>query len=151
MPSWTASEWGACSPQGVRTRTVTDLNSCGTSQGKPDESEACTYVPSASGLYPWNYCKQELSQPKIDECIENFSMVKKRDELTNKCNLEGNDTANCINYFRMCTEIVDKDSRNSCIATLGTKLQNYKLCSIFENEQERQNCMIKSNPAGMGQ
>ena len=106
MPSWTASEWGDCSPQGVRTRAVTDTNNCGTLEGKPEESEGCSYVPASARLYPWNYCKEKLSQPEIDACIENFSMVNDRDELTNKCNLDGNDTSDCINYFRMMAQYI---------------------------------------------
>ena len=150
-PSWTASEWGGCSPQGLRTRTATDLNGCGTLEGKPEESESCNYVPVSAGLYPWDYCKERLSQPEIDACIESFSMVNDRDELTNKCNLDGNDTSDCINYFKMCIEIVDKDMRNSCIATLGTKLQNYRLCSVLLTEEDRMMCTVKSNPSGFGQ
>ena len=40
-PNWQCSDWSSCS-QGTQTRTCTDLNSCGTTQGKPPESQSCT-------------------------------------------------------------------------------------------------------------
>jgi hypothetical protein len=130
---------------------VTDLNNCGTEEGRPAQAEACSYSPPPAGTYPWDYCKLKLSQAEIDTCIENYSMEKQRDEFTDKCNLDGNDAPGCINYFRMCNDIVDKDARNSCITTLGTKLQNYKLCSVLLTEEDRMMCTVKSNPSGFGQ
>ena len=39
--SWSCTEWSPCS-SGIRTRTCTDANSCGTTTSKPTESETCT-------------------------------------------------------------------------------------------------------------
>ena len=41
IPSWTCTAWGSCAG-GLQTRTCTDSNNCGTSEGKPAESQACS-------------------------------------------------------------------------------------------------------------
>ncbi len=40
-PDWQCTNWGTCSG-GTQTRTCTDANACGTSTGKPAESQSCT-------------------------------------------------------------------------------------------------------------
>ncbi len=39
-PDWNCTEWSDCI-NGTKTRTCTDLNTCGTDEDKPDESKAC--------------------------------------------------------------------------------------------------------------
>ncbi len=39
--SWTCGDWSACA-NSQQTRTCTDANSCGTTAGKPSESQSCT-------------------------------------------------------------------------------------------------------------
>jgi hypothetical protein len=39
-PNWDCTAWSACT-EGLKTRDCSDINSCGTSVGKPAESEAC--------------------------------------------------------------------------------------------------------------
>jgi len=39
--SWTCGDWSACT-NSQQTRTCTDANSCGTTAGKPSESQSCT-------------------------------------------------------------------------------------------------------------
>jgi uncharacterized repeat protein (TIGR01451 family) len=39
-PNWQCTEWSECIDD-VQTRTCTDLNNCGTEEGKPAESQAC--------------------------------------------------------------------------------------------------------------
>ncbi len=43
--NWTCTEWDECTPEGVQTRTCTDVNECGTVVNKPEENRSCTYVP----------------------------------------------------------------------------------------------------------
>lgn len=47
-PNWQCSAWSTCNG-GTQTRTCTDSNSCGTSSGKPSESQSCTVQCGASG------------------------------------------------------------------------------------------------------
>jgi len=47
-PSWTCTAFGSCQANGTQTRTCTDQNSCGTTSGKPNETQACTYTPPAA-------------------------------------------------------------------------------------------------------
>lgn len=42
-PDWQCGEWSECTPAGIQTRTCTDVNSCGTTSGKPTESQSCDY------------------------------------------------------------------------------------------------------------
>ena len=42
--SWSCTAFSSCSATGVQTRTCTDLNNCGTTAGKPDETQTCAYV-----------------------------------------------------------------------------------------------------------
>ncbi|GEM_PF-1255438 len=41
-PSWSCTAWSTCS-NGQQTRTCTDSNNCGTTSGKPAESQSCLY------------------------------------------------------------------------------------------------------------
>jgi len=44
-PSWSCSAWSDCSPSGTQTRICTDVNQCGTNEGRPAVSQGCTYIP----------------------------------------------------------------------------------------------------------
>jgi len=46
--SWTCTDWGDCS-DGTQTRTCTDINSCGTEDNKPGESQGCSTGGSTGG------------------------------------------------------------------------------------------------------
>ncbi len=45
--NWTCTEWEVCSPEGVQTRTCTDVNECGTEVDRPEGNRSCVYVPPA--------------------------------------------------------------------------------------------------------
>ncbi|HLC96021.1 MAG TPA: right-handed parallel beta-helix repeat-containing protein [Candidatus Nanoarchaeia archaeon] len=45
---WLCTAWSSCKSSGEQTRTCVDKNNCDTSTDKPDESQDCTYVPSAA-------------------------------------------------------------------------------------------------------
>lgn len=51
-PQWLCTDWSACT-EGVQTRTCTDLNACGTDQGRPSERQTCivanTYYVATNG------------------------------------------------------------------------------------------------------
>lgn len=42
---WNCTEWTACQPDGTRERECFDENDCGDDDGRPAETENCTYVP----------------------------------------------------------------------------------------------------------
>ncbi|MFT4308762.1 MAG: PKD domain-containing protein [Candidatus Woesearchaeota archaeon] len=44
IPEWECTEWDACLPTGIQTRTCTDLNQCGTADGRPDLLRDCEYI-----------------------------------------------------------------------------------------------------------
>jgi hypothetical protein len=48
--SWSCTEWlpEICPVEEIQTRTCTDLNSCGTTEIKPVETQSCTHVPPVS-------------------------------------------------------------------------------------------------------
>lgn len=51
-PNWQCT-WSACASTGTQTCPYTDLNSCGTTTGKPtDQTRTCTYTPPSSGTVP---------------------------------------------------------------------------------------------------
>jgi hypothetical protein len=41
---WVCTDWSYCLGSGIRMRTCTDLNRCGTADAKPAETENCTPV-----------------------------------------------------------------------------------------------------------
>jgi len=41
---WVCSDWSFCLGSGIRMRTCSDVNRCGTSESKPAETEKCTPV-----------------------------------------------------------------------------------------------------------
>ena len=43
-PEWECTEWDACLPTGIQTRTCTDLNNCGTAEDRPDLIRDCEYI-----------------------------------------------------------------------------------------------------------
>ena len=46
---WQCTEWSACSPSGVQTRTCTNIGLSPGTFGKPAEEQSCTYVSPAGG------------------------------------------------------------------------------------------------------
>ncbi|NJL43702.1 MAG: hypothetical protein HC945_00005 [Nitrosarchaeum sp.] len=59
IPRWECTPWGACQPEGVRTRICTDLNNCGTEEGSPPESELCLYEGTCDDGV-WNQGEEAL-------------------------------------------------------------------------------------------
>lgn len=45
IPNWKIGEWGTCQPDNTQTRTVTDLNNCNDTTGKPATIQSCIYIP----------------------------------------------------------------------------------------------------------
>jgi hypothetical protein len=48
IENWRCSEWSVCPVYELQTRTCRDLNNCGTTDKKPEESRKCTYTPQPS-------------------------------------------------------------------------------------------------------
>jgi pectate lyase len=57
------SAWGACQPDGTRTRTVTSSSPAGCAGGTPVVKEACTYTPPASTCTSFGYSAWGACQP----------------------------------------------------------------------------------------
>jgi hypothetical protein len=50
--SWSCTTWNECSSSSTQARTCTDLNSCGTTENKPVESQSCTPASSSDNGSP---------------------------------------------------------------------------------------------------
>ncbi len=59
-PNWQCTVWSACT-NSVQTRTCIDANSCGTTSGKPAESQSCT----AAGVFAIGDRVQVTSDPSL--------------------------------------------------------------------------------------
>jgi len=67
-PDWSCSDWSNCI-DGMKTRTCTDLNDCGTEDGKPSERDSCHECASSSECDTDEYCNYQFKcKPKIDDC-----------------------------------------------------------------------------------
>jgi hypothetical protein len=51
---WVCSDWSYCLGSGIRMRTCTDINRCGTSDTKPAETQNCTPVQPREVNLPEN-------------------------------------------------------------------------------------------------
>lgn len=51
---WVCSDWSYCLGSGIRMRTCTDVNRCGTADTKPSETENCTPVQPREVNLPQN-------------------------------------------------------------------------------------------------
>lgn len=75
-PNWNFSAWDDCL-NGTQTRTVTDLNSCGTTSGKPAESQECVLSICTADwtCNSWSptECPQNGTQKRI--CTDNNSCL----------------------------------------------------------------------------
>ena len=106
-PSWSCTGFGSC-VNGQQFRTCSDLNSCGTSTGKPSEQQSC----SCSSIWncAWQVCSAGSTQNKI--CSDsmncnpnNLSYISE----TRDCCVEGWDCgkwSECLNgvQTKTCTE-----------------------------------------------
>ena len=54
VESWSCTDWSTC-VNNQQTRTCTDVNSCGTTVNKPDESQSCTAEAEIGGIASWVY------------------------------------------------------------------------------------------------
>ena len=61
---WDCTDWGACLPSGIQTRTCNDLAECGTEFRKPFESMDCEYVGTCFDLI--KNCHQDLCEIGVD-------------------------------------------------------------------------------------
>jgi len=61
---WECTNWGACLPSGIKTRTCNDLAECGTEFKKPFESMDCEYIGTCSDLI--KNCHEDLCEIGVD-------------------------------------------------------------------------------------
>lgn len=54
-PSWQTGSWSTCT-SGTQTRTVTDSNNCGTTEGKPATTQTCTVTCTPDNSCQANTC-----------------------------------------------------------------------------------------------
>jgi hypothetical protein len=106
VPEWSCTEWSECSFNGLQTRSCTDLNSCGTNAGKPEESRTCEAI---------NYCDKVSDSSIKAECNMLFL------EDPSFCNEEAYegclyDLAKITLNISLCDEINSSFTRNSCKA-----------------------------------
>ena len=78
VPSWICTDWSACQADGTQSRVCNDTSRCGTTFGKPNETQPCTYTPpieavctagerACSGLDLME-CSSEGQWVKIQQC-----------------------------------------------------------------------------------
>jgi hypothetical protein len=59
-PNWSCTSWSQCSTYGSQTRSCSDTNACGTTAGKPAETQSCTPPPPQ--------CTREQPQTQTLSC-----------------------------------------------------------------------------------
>ncbi|MBT7930138.1 PQQ-binding-like beta-propeller repeat protein, partial [Candidatus Peregrinibacteria bacterium] len=89
--AWTCNSWSSCTA-GTRTRTCVDLEGCGTTDGKPAESESCTVAPP-----PCEGDDCEVFSPEVIESVVttiNEADIDGVEGFTTYTKFEGNKTNN---------------------------------------------------------
>jgi len=74
-PSWICTEWSACQENGTQSRNCTDTSKCGTTFGKPNETQSCTYTPSEGGAEACTTGARICSGNDLMECSSEGSFV----------------------------------------------------------------------------
>jgi parallel beta-helix repeat protein len=64
MPKWNCSDWSVCSTNGTKTRKCTDLNRCGISLNKPNETTTCVYASAEI-----NPCEENWNCTEWSGCV----------------------------------------------------------------------------------
>lgn len=114
-PDWKTTAWSDCD-QGIQTRTVRDLNSCGTSDGKPTGSQTC----STPQCYSSNDCSsgEECNSGTCEKIID----LPTTTTCTNgayACDLNDVVVCNSGTYLKQetCSEgcYIDADAKAKCI------------------------------------
>lgn len=121
---WYCTPWGACIDK-IRTRTCYDLNNCGTTKNKPNETEACEYVAACYDNICNNNedCTKRLADipdcgGPCPPCFTCFDRQKNQDETDIDC---GGKACNPCSNSKKC--LVDSDCEsNYCNPN--------KICSI---------------------
>lgn len=108
-PDWRCTAWGQCT-SGTQTRTCTDQNSCGTSQGRPAESQTCTCQENWS-CGPWSACvndQQSRTCTDLNSCGTTTTRPALTQSCTNPCtpSWQCADWGQCTNgsQARSCTD-----------------------------------------------
>jgi hypothetical protein len=75
VPNWNCGSWTECSKSGTQTRTCTDSNNCGTTLGKPSETQTCTYqyqyqledILPLTSSFPTKYTRDGVEEIEADD------------------------------------------------------------------------------------
>jgi hypothetical protein len=70
--NWTCADWSACQPNGTQARTCTDSNSCGTTTGRPAETQSCTYSSAGACAEGMRVC----AESDLMECDSQGQWIK---------------------------------------------------------------------------
>ena len=62
IEDWQCTEWSECDSSQTQTRTCEDLNSCGTQDNKPSETQSCDY----------DFCQDITCQPSEQTCEDGY-------------------------------------------------------------------------------
>lgn len=116
-PNWSCSDWSECS-QGTHTRTCTDLNNCGSEEGKPIETEPCS-VPTDKCSY-------------INE-IPDLTFTEKEDQLDTCYGSKYMDYVSQKNDVNICDEIVEPFYLGKCYSTIAQKNSDHSTCRNVKN------------------
>ena len=88
---WSCETWTECSSE-QQTRECTDSNTCGTTNTKPEVTQACTSTPIATCTEDWNCTEwtECINNEQTKECTDSNSCgtTDSRPEVTQACNYE---------------------------------------------------------------
>ena len=111
-PNWSCTGWSSCnaaysdvcsnSATGTQTRTCTDLNNCGTTSGKPAESQSCTTTRNTDGTV----CTTTNGTSGI---CQSGTCVAATSTCTNECSPSGTVQCSGTNGYQTCGNF-DTDS-----------------------------------------
>ena len=132
VENWKCTDWGSCS-NNKQTRTCQDLNNCGTTTSKPDESRSCCSDTCASLGYG---CGSQLicgSSTNCGSCQQGYN-CQEGNCVQNVTSATCTDSDDGLNYYT-------KGYLNTSVSP-GTKFEDY--CLDSNNLIER-HC-LSSNP-----
>ena len=90
VENWTCTDWFECF-NGKQTRICVDLNKCGTTKNKPEETKACEYVAPEKYCIEnwtcteWSQCKPDGTQQRVCKDVNKCGTNKYKPIETRAC------------------------------------------------------------------
>jgi len=125
---WDCPDWEDidCPESGIKTRTCTDLNDCGTTISRPDLATSCTYICNEDWDCPdWEDIDCPSSGIKVRTCTDdnNCGTTNQRPPITTTCTYICNEYWDCPDWdsipcpeseikTRTCTDLNDCGTTN---------------------------------------